>query len=71
MGRLLPELAQPRVLRRIDGSLEDTEPAQRAITPRDLLTFTFGFGLAVEMFSAPTPWPVVEAMAVRSRLATL
>ena len=61
VGRLLPELAQPRVLRRIDGPLDDTEPAQRAITPRDLLTFTFGFGLAVEMFSAPTPWPVVEA----------
>ena len=70
VGRLLPELAQPRVLRRIDGSLEDTEPAQRAITPRDLLTFTFGFGLAVEMFAAPTPWPVVEA-ANALQLATL
>ncbi len=58
------------MLRRIDGPLEDTEPAQRAITPRDLLTFTFGFGLAVEMFSAPTPWPVVEA-ASALQLATL
>ena len=70
VGRLLPELAQPRVLRRIDGPLDDTEAAERAITLRDLLTFTFGFGLAVEMFMAPTPWPVVEA-ANALRLATL
>ena len=31
------------------------------MTVRDLLTFTFGFGMAVEMFMAPTPWPVVAA----------
>jgi CubicO group peptidase (beta-lactamase class C family) len=55
----LPELADHRVLRRIDGPLDDTVGAERAITPRQLLTFTFGFGLAMEMFAAPEPWPIV------------
>ena len=61
VDRLLPELADRRVLRRMDGPLEDTVPARRAITIRDLLTFTFGFGMTMEMFMAPTPWPVVTA----------
>ena len=43
--RWLPELANRRVLRRIDGPIDDTVPARRAITVRDLLTFTLGFGL--------------------------
>lgn len=58
---LLPELADRRVLRRMDGPLTDTVPAHRPITVRDLLTFTFGFGMAMEMFVAPEPWPVVRA----------
>ncbi len=45
VDRLLPELADRRVLRRIDGPLDDTVPARRAITLRDLLTFRMGFGL--------------------------
>ncbi len=61
VGRLLPELAGPRVLRRMDGPLDDTVPANREITARDLLTFTFGFGTAIEMFFAPQPWPVMAA----------
>ncbi len=61
VGRLLPELAGPRVLRRMDGPLDDTVPANREITARDLLTFTFGFGTAIEMFFAPEPWPVMAA----------
>ena len=44
----LPELAERRVLRRLDGPIDDTVPAERAITVRDLLTFTFGFGLSFE-----------------------
>jgi CubicO group peptidase (beta-lactamase class C family) len=68
--RLLPELADRRVLRRMDGPLEDTVPAERSITTRDLLTFTFGFGMAVEMFMSATPWPVVAADE-RLHLATL
>jgi CubicO group peptidase (beta-lactamase class C family) len=42
--RFLPELAGRRVVRRIDGPLDDTVPARRPITVRDLLTFRMGFG---------------------------
>jgi CubicO group peptidase (beta-lactamase class C family) len=63
VDRLLPELAAPRVLRRMDGPLDDTVPAERPITVRDLLTFTFGFGMVMEMFTSPEPWPVVAAAA--------
>src|SRR5262249_37065149 len=41
----LPELAGRRVLRRMDGPLDDTVAAKRPPTVRDLLTFTFGFGM--------------------------
>lgn len=68
--RLLPELASPRVLRRMDGPLDDTVAAQREITVRDLLTFTFGFGMHVDMFMAATPWPIAVA-ATEAQLATL
>jgi CubicO group peptidase (beta-lactamase class C family) len=43
--RWLPELANRKVLRRMDGPLDDTVPAQRAITVHDLLAFTLGFGM--------------------------
>jgi CubicO group peptidase (beta-lactamase class C family) len=42
--RVLPELADRRVVRRIDGPADDTVPANRPITVRDLLTFRMGFG---------------------------
>jgi CubicO group peptidase (beta-lactamase class C family) len=61
VDRLLPELAGRRVLKRPDGPLDETVAAERAITTRDLLTFTFGFGMATEMFGSPEPWPVVAA----------
>ena len=61
VDRLLPELADRRVLKRMDGPLDETVPAERAITTRDLLTFTFGFGMVTEMFASSTPWPVVAA----------
>ena len=70
VDRLLPELAGRRVLRRMDGPLDDTVPAARAITIRDLLTFTFGFGMVGEMFASPQPWPVVAATG-ELRLATI
>jgi CubicO group peptidase (beta-lactamase class C family) len=70
VDRLLPELADRSVLRRTDGPLDDTVPAARAITARDLLTFTFGFGMVGEMFASPTPWPVVAATH-ELRLATI
>ena len=40
----LPELANRRVLRSISSEIDDTVPATRAITLRDLLTSTMGFG---------------------------
>jgi len=61
VDKWLPELADRRVLRSPDGPLDDTVPAVRPITVRDLLTFTFGFGMVVEMFMAAEPWPVVRA----------
>lgn len=65
VDRLLPELADRRVLRRMDGPLDDTVAAERPITARDLLTFTFGFGMVMEMFMARPPWPVVAAAGER------
>jgi CubicO group peptidase (beta-lactamase class C family) len=70
VDRLLPELANRRVLRRMDGSLDDTLPATGPVTVRGLLTFTFGFGMALDMFMAPEPWPVVAA-ATEAGLATI
>jgi CubicO group peptidase (beta-lactamase class C family) len=67
---LLPELADRRVLREVAGPLDDTVPAQRAITTRDLLTFTFGFGFVVEMFMSPAPLPIVVA-SDEARLSTI
>jgi CubicO group peptidase (beta-lactamase class C family) len=40
----LPELRNRRVLRTIAGPLDDTVPATRPITLRDLLTFRSGYG---------------------------
>ena len=56
----LPELADRRVLRSIDSPLDDTVPAQRPITLRDLLTFRLGLG-AVMVF--PERHPIQKAMA--------
>ncbi|HEY2312945.1 MAG TPA: serine hydrolase domain-containing protein [Streptosporangiaceae bacterium] len=66
---LLPELANRRVLRSPDGPLELTVPAQRPITVRDLLTFTWGFGMQGAMFMAPEPWPIFTA-ALERELST-
>ena len=66
---LLPELADRRVLSRPDGPLTDTIPARRPITVRDLLTFTWGFGMQGAMFIAADPWPIATAAAER-QLAT-
>src|SRR3954463_6351590 len=70
VDRLLPELADRRVLRRPDGPLDDTTPAERPVTVRDLLTFTWGFGMQGAMFTAPEPWPVMAAERER-KLAAL
>jgi CubicO group peptidase (beta-lactamase class C family) len=54
----LPELANRKVLKRIDAPLEETVPAQRPITVRDLLTFTMGFGL---LFTSTGEYPILSA----------
>ncbi|MEQ4720159.1 serine hydrolase domain-containing protein [Nonomuraea sp. B19D2] len=55
----LPELANRRVLARIDAPLDETVPAARPITVRDLLTFTFGFGVVL---AAPDTYPIQTAI---------
>src|SRR5438132_589109 len=60
VDRLLPELADRNVLKRIDGPLDDTVPARRPITALDLLTFRMGHGLLFEPTFDP-PYPIVTA----------
>src|SRR5688572_16071946 len=60
VNRLLPELADRKVLKRLDGPLEDTVPAHRPITVRDLLTFRLGFGMVISRATggdSAWPWP--------------
>jgi CubicO group peptidase (beta-lactamase class C family) len=59
VDRLLPELANRQVLKRIDGPVDETEPAQRPISLRDLLTFRMGFGYLF----APEEYPIHRAAA--------
>jgi CubicO group peptidase (beta-lactamase class C family) len=58
--RLLPELAGRKVLKRLDGPLDDSVPANRPITVRDLLTFRMGLGMVV---GAPEAYPVQKAVS--------
>jgi CubicO group peptidase (beta-lactamase class C family) len=58
VDELLPELADRRVLKRLDGPLADTEPARRPITLRDLLTFRMGFGIVM---APPGTYPIQTA----------
>jgi CubicO group peptidase (beta-lactamase class C family) len=62
VDRLLPELANRKVLRRLDGPLDDTEPARRSITVRDLLTFRLGLGM---IMAPPNSMPIQKALAER------
>jgi CubicO group peptidase (beta-lactamase class C family) len=57
---LLPELADRKVLKRLDGPLDDTVPANRPITLRDLLTLRPGIGAVM---APPGQYPIQEAMA--------
>lgn len=49
----LPELAGRQVLARIDGPLDETVPARRPITVRDLLNSTFGLGIDLTAMGSP------------------
>ncbi len=56
---MLPELANRRVLKRIDGPLDETEPANRPLTLRDLLSFRMGMGMILGPAGA---FPIQQAM---------
>ena len=56
----LPELRDRRVLRTIDSALDDTVPANRPISLRDLLTFRSGYG---EVGFVSPGCPLQEALA--------
>jgi CubicO group peptidase (beta-lactamase class C family) len=58
----LPELASRRVLTRLDGPLDDTVPAERPITLRDLLTFQLGIGFGQGMWGPPGSVPIMDAL---------
>jgi CubicO group peptidase (beta-lactamase class C family) len=51
----LPELANRHVLKSISSDIDDTVPALRAITVRDLLTYRMGFGSVMAM---PGTYPI-------------
>jgi CubicO group peptidase (beta-lactamase class C family) len=59
IDNLIPELANRRVLKRIDGPVGDTVPANRPITVRDLLTFRMGLGMIWEPSSS---YPIQKAI---------
>ncbi len=59
VDKFLPELADRKVLKTLESPLEDTVPAKRAITLRDLLTLRAGIG-AVMVF--PPKYPIQMAM---------
>jgi CubicO group peptidase (beta-lactamase class C family) len=58
VDRLLPELADRRVLRTIGSVLDDTVPAQRPITVEDVLSFRLGFGC---IMAPPDTYPIQTA----------
>ena len=60
VDQLLPELANRQVLKRLDGPLDETVPANRPITVRDLLTFRMGFGLVMVW---PESYPIQKAVS--------
>jgi len=55
----VPELANRRVLKRLDSGLDDTVPVERVPTVRDLLTFTWGFGIPM---APPGTLPIQRAI---------
>jgi CubicO group peptidase (beta-lactamase class C family) len=69
VDEFIPELADMTVLADPDGPLEDTVPANRPVTLRDLLTFTFGSGMVP---AEPGTVPIADALnALRSEAPDL
>ena len=65
VDRWLPELSGRTVLKRLDGPIDDTVPAHRPLTLRDLLTLRMGLGYVME---AASSYPILQA-ANRHKLA--
>ncbi|MET8513810.1 serine hydrolase domain-containing protein [Streptomyces sp. NPDC005077] len=61
VGRWLPELASPKVLRTPSGPLDDVVPANRPITVFDLLTFRAGYGFPSD-FTLPGVAPLFSEL---------
>jgi CubicO group peptidase (beta-lactamase class C family) len=59
VDEFLPELADMTVLADPDGPLDDTVPAERPVTLRDLLTFTLGTGMVI---AEPGAVPIADAL---------
>ncbi len=53
----LPELANRRVLKSLSSQIDDTVPALRAITVRDVLTYRMGFG---SVMARPGTYPIQQ-----------
>jgi CubicO group peptidase (beta-lactamase class C family) len=60
VDRWLPELADRRVVRGLEGPLDDTVPADRPISVRDLMTLRFGLGFIMAQEA-----PLQQAFAER------
>jgi CubicO group peptidase (beta-lactamase class C family) len=56
----LPELADRRVLRSLESQVDETVPAARPITARDLLTFRMGSGMVM---APPGTYPIQASMS--------
>jgi CubicO group peptidase (beta-lactamase class C family) len=60
VDKWLPELANRRVIRSLEADLNDTVPARRLITLRDILTMRMGLGA---VFADPASSPLLKRMA--------
>lgn len=58
----LPELADRRVLRTLESEVDDTVPANRPITVRDMLTFRLGYGM---IMAEPGSLPILRELDER------
>ncbi|MBS1911334.1 MAG: beta-lactamase family protein [Bacteroidetes bacterium] len=65
VDRFLPELANRGVLKRIGGPLDDTVPANRPVTLRDLLTLRMGIG---HLMLPTNTYPIQQALKERGLL---
>ena len=59
IDQLLPELANRKVLKQLDGPLDDTVPAKRPISVRDLLTLRMGIG---HIMTPSSHFPIQKAI---------